>query len=105
MPFRSLDATFPICDVDHDMGAVVKAVFDLGPKANGKVYPIVGEFIKVTISRNPFGHHISNTSQTGDVAKEFEKGEGSYAKCQLTASYRQESPLRLGSQGRVLADH
>jgi len=54
MPFRSLDATFPICDVDQDMGAVVKAVFDLGPKANGKVYPIVGEFIKVTISPNPF---------------------------------------------------
>jgi len=50
MPFRSLDATFPICDVDHDMGAVVKAVFDLGPKANGKIYPIVSEFIKVSIS-------------------------------------------------------
>lgn len=48
MPFPSLDSTFPVCDIDHDMGAVVKAIFDLGPQANGKLYPLVSEFIKVT---------------------------------------------------------
>lgn len=48
MPFRSLDSTFPITDVEHDLGAVVKAVFDQGSKANGKLFPVVGQFIRVT---------------------------------------------------------
>jgi len=47
MPFPSLDATFPICDIEHDMGPAVKAIFDLGPKANGKIFPLIGEFMKV----------------------------------------------------------
>jgi hypothetical protein len=46
LPMKSLDATFPICDIEHDIGPVVKAVFDLGPEANGKLFPIVSEFIK-----------------------------------------------------------
>ena len=47
MPFPSLESTFPICDIEHDMGVVVKSVFDQGAKANGKLFPIVSEFIKV----------------------------------------------------------
>lgn len=47
LPFPSLDDTLPVCDIEHDIGPVVKAVFDLGPKANGKLYPIVSEFISV----------------------------------------------------------
>jgi hypothetical protein len=50
LPVPSLDSTIPICDVEHDLGPVVKGVFELGPKANGKLYPIVGEFIKVRTS-------------------------------------------------------
>jgi len=30
------------------MGPVVKGIFDLGPKANGKVFPIVSEEISVS---------------------------------------------------------
>jgi len=45
MPFPSLESTFPICE--HDMGVVVKAILDQGPKANGKLFPIVSEFIQV----------------------------------------------------------
>jgi hypothetical protein len=28
------------------MGVVVKAILDLGPETNGKIFPVVGEFIK-----------------------------------------------------------
>ena len=52
MPLPSLDATLPICDIEHDMGAAVKAIFDEGPKANGKVFPLVSEFIKVHVSQS-----------------------------------------------------
>ena len=47
MPFPSLESTFPICDIEHDMGIVVKSVFDQGAKANGKLFPVVSEFIQV----------------------------------------------------------
>lgn len=47
MPLPSQDSTVPICDIEHDMGVVVKAVLDLGPQANGKLFPIVSQFIEV----------------------------------------------------------
>lgn len=47
LPFPSLESTFPVCDVEHDMGVVVKGIFDQGAKANGKLFPIVSEFIQV----------------------------------------------------------
>ena len=52
LPLPSLEASVPICDVEHDMGAVVKAVFDQGAKANGKLFPIVSELIQVSSSPN-----------------------------------------------------
>jgi len=45
MPLATMDSTMPICDISHDMGAVVKAQFDLGHGANGKIYPLVSEYI------------------------------------------------------------
>jgi len=66
MPFPSLDSTFPVCDIDHDIGAAVKAIFDLGPQANGKLYPLVSELIK---ARN--------------VAADFEKVTGRKARFDL----------------------
>jgi hypothetical protein len=47
LPLPSLEASLPICDIEHDMGVVVKGVFDQGSKANGKLFPIVSEFIQV----------------------------------------------------------
>jgi hypothetical protein len=47
LPLPSLDSTIPICDVGHDLGVAVKAIFDLGSKAKGKIFPLVGEFIQV----------------------------------------------------------
>lgn len=47
MPFPSLDSTFPICDIEHDLGVTVKAIFDVGSKTKGKIFPLVGEFIQV----------------------------------------------------------
>ena len=69
LPFPSLDSTFPICDIEHDMGVTVKAIFDLGSKANGKLFPLVSEFIKVhSISPKIANHQVKN------VAADFEKG-------------------------------
>jgi len=66
-----LDAKLPVCDIDHDLGAVVKAVLDRGSDANGKYYPIVSEYIEVSISSNV----TSLTSQAHRLASDFTKGE------------------------------
>lgn len=47
MPLETMDSTIPVCDISHDMGLVVKAQFDLGHGANGKIYPLVSEYITV----------------------------------------------------------
>ena len=47
VPLPSLEDTFPVCDIDHDIGPVVKAIIDLGHKANDKLYPIVSEYASV----------------------------------------------------------
>jgi hypothetical protein len=49
LPLASQESTFPICDIEHDLGLVVKGIFDLGPQANGKLFPVVSEFIEVRI--------------------------------------------------------
>lgn len=54
LPLPSLEASLPICDIEHDMGVVVKGVFDQGAKANGKLFPIVSEFIQVSPSAKLF---------------------------------------------------
>ena len=54
LPLPSLEASLPICDIEHDMGVVVKGVFDRGAKANGKLFPIVSEFIPVSPIPNHF---------------------------------------------------
>jgi hypothetical protein len=61
LPLPSLEASLPICDIEHDMGVVVKGVFDQGSKANGKLFPIVSEFIQV--------YHFSANSSNGRPRK------------------------------------
>jgi len=48
LPLATPQSTIPACDVEHDMGPVVKGIFDLGSKANGKVFPIISEDISVS---------------------------------------------------------
>jgi hypothetical protein len=69
MPLPSVDAKLPVCDIDHDLGVVVKAVFDRGSHANGKYYPIISEHITVPFNLTRL------TSQARRIASDFTKGK------------------------------
>ena len=46
----SLKTKIPCCDIEHDLGVVVRTIFERGSVANGKLYPIVSELIEVNIN-------------------------------------------------------
>jgi hypothetical protein len=70
-----LDSSVPICDIEYDFGPVVTAVFDLGSQANGKLYPIVGEFVKVLFCHKSLFIDGTHGTQISDIPAEFEKGK------------------------------
>jgi len=43
MPFLSLKSQMPVCDLDHDLGVVVKKIFEVGSEADGKYFPLISE--------------------------------------------------------------
>jgi len=66
LTFPSLDSRLPVCDVELDMGAAVKEIFELGHESNGKVYPLISEWLKAK-----------------DIAAVFEKATGRKARVDL----------------------